>query len=100
MADPTEPMKNMTAETRSPPLRPIAVDNGPATAAPSTQPNKAQDTAQPDRLLAADSDKCCGVMKLKSIELTEPEITAVSYPNKKPPSDATSASPTTRRRLR
>ena len=96
-AEPSEPTKNRTAESSKPPLRPKAVEMGPATAAPITQPSNAQETAQPDRLPRAASDKFCGVMKLASIALTAPEITAVSYPNRNPPSDAMNARPTTRR---
>ena len=61
-----------------PPLRPTALDTQPATMAPMMQPNSALDTVQPDRLLRAVSDRCSGSMKFASIELTAPEMTAVS----------------------
>lgn len=61
-----------------PPLRPIALETHPATMAPMMHPNNALDTVQPDKLLRAVSDKFNGSMKLASIELTAPEITAVS----------------------
>ncbi len=47
-AEPMEPKKNSTAETSSAPLRPNAVDSGPATAAPITQPSSAQEMVQPE----------------------------------------------------
>ena len=56
----------------------MAFDTQPATIAPMMQPNSALDMVHPDRLLRAVSDRCCGSMKFASMELTAPEITAVS----------------------
>src|SRR5215472_2220211 len=92
-AEPSADSTNSTAATISPPLRPTAFASQPATPAPMMQPNKALDMVQPERLPRAVSERCNGSMKLASIELTAPEITAVSYPNRRPPSVATNVKP-------
>src|SRR5215468_5626395 len=94
-AEPTEPSRNMAPATIMPPRRPRRDDTHPATNAPMMQPTSALEIVQPDRLLRAVSDHPRGLMKYASIELTAPEITAVSYPNKSPPRVATNVSPTT-----
>ena len=48
------------------------------TPAPMMQPNRALDIVQPERLPRAVSARCNGSMKLVSIEVTAPEMTAVS----------------------
>src|ERR1700722_2962004 len=77
-AEPAAAIRNRAPATSMPPLRPIAFDTQPATIAPRTQPNRALDTVQPERLLRAVSGRFNGSMKFASIELTAPEITAVS----------------------
>lgn len=60
---------------------PMAFDTQPATMATMAtmmQPNSALDMVQPERLLRAVSARCCGSMKFASMELTAPEMTAVS----------------------
>ena len=64
MADPSEPTRKRTAATINPALRPNRLAIGPPTAAPITQPSKAQDTAQPERLSRAASERLRGLMKL------------------------------------
>src|SRR5258708_21788563 len=88
-AEPIDPSRNIGPATIRPPRRPSAVDIHPATDAPMMQPNMALEMVQPDRLLRAVSDHPSGSMKYASIELTAPEMTAVSYPNSNPPSVAT-----------
>src|SRR5215472_16162162 len=73
----------------------MALETKPATAAPMMHPKSALETVQPDRLLRAVSERCCGSMKLASIEPTAPEMTAVSYPNSRPPKVATNVTPVT-----
>jgi hypothetical protein len=58
--------------TSMPPLRPMAFDTQPATMAPMMQPNSALETVQPDKLLRAVSERCCGSMKFASIDVTAP----------------------------
>src|SRR3569833_372866 len=94
-AEPMEPNSNRTAATMRPPLRPIAAESHPATPAPMMHPRRALEIVHPDRLLRAVSDSPSGSMKYASIELTAPEMTAVSQPNSNPPNVATNVSPTT-----
>src|SRR5512138_991711 len=94
-AEPIEPNRNRIAATMSPPLRPIAVESHPATAAPMMHPTNALEIVHPDRLLRAVSDRWSGSMKYASIQLTAPEMTAVSQPNSNPPNVATNVNPTT-----
>src|SRR5262249_35068746 len=88
-AEPIEPKRNMAPATIMPPRRPRRVETQPATNAPMMQPSSALEMVQPDKLLRAVSDHPSGMMKYASMELTAPEITAVSYPNKRPPRVAT-----------
>src|ERR1700733_13059822 len=76
--EPAAEIRNREPATSMPPLRPIDVDTQPSTIAPRTQPNRALDTVQPERLLRPVSGRFNGSMKFASIELTAPEITAVS----------------------
>src|SRR5215475_10222311 len=92
-AEPTADSRNSSAATIRPPLRPTTFANHPATPAPMMQPNSALEIVQPDRLPRAVSERCNGSMKLASIELTAPEMTAVSYPNRRPPNVATNVRP-------
>src|SRR5271156_979660 len=82
-----------------PPLRPMALDTQPASRAPMMQPNSALETVHPDKLLRAVSDRCCGSMKFASIDVTAPDMTAVSYPNNKPPRVAINVNPVTNEAL-
>ena len=77
-AEPSEPSRNISAATIRPPLRPSALEMGPPTPAPMTQPSSADDTAQPDSESRAASGNPLGTMKLWSMADTAPEITAVS----------------------
>jgi hypothetical protein len=77
-AEPKAETKNKAPATTSPPLRPRTLETQPARKAPMMQPSSALETVQPERLLRAVSVRCCGSMKLASIELTAPEMTAVS----------------------
>jgi hypothetical protein len=77
----------------------MAFDTQPATMAPMMHPNKALETVHPDKLLRAVSDRCCGSMKFASIDVTAPEMTAVSYPNNNPPRVATNVNPVTNEAL-
>ena len=47
----------------------MALEIQPAIKAPMMQPNSALETVQPDKLLRAVSERCCGSMKLASMEL-------------------------------
>ncbi len=77
-AEPAAEMRNRAAATSSPPLRPRAFDAQPARLEPMTHPKSALEMVQPERLPRAVSERCSGSMKFASIELTAPEITAVS----------------------
>src|SRR5258708_1957672 len=94
-AEPIDPSRNISPATNRPPRRPRTVETHPATIAPMMQPRSALEIVQPDRLLRAVSDNPSGSMKYASIEVTAPDITAVSYPNRSPPKVATNVNPIT-----
>src|ERR1700741_5659052 len=75
-AEPRDETKNNRAATNNPPLRPIPVESGPASAAPITQPSSAQPMVKPDSQLRAPSARPRGSMKFTSVPLTAPEVTA------------------------
>ncbi len=77
-AEPIEPSRNSRAEVISPPLRPSDVETHPARNAPMIQPTSALEIVQPERLLRHPSDSPSGLMKYASMELTAPDMTAVS----------------------
>lgn len=80
-AVPTAEARNSTPASTSVFLRPNRSLNTPASRQPTTQPSSAQAAAQP---LSAGLRAKCACKKPMA-----PEITAVSYPNKRPPSAAT-----------
>src|SRR5579859_7368719 len=83
-AAPSEDTRNIAAARIIPPRRPSLLAAQPESSPPSTQPKRALETVQPERLSRAVSVRWRGAMKFASIELTAPEITAVSYPNRNP----------------
>src|SRR5437868_6429505 len=63
--------------------RPFASATRPPTSAPNAQPSKIADTAKPVPTLV--------VLNVRSIPSTAPFTTALSYPNRNPPSAAAPA---------
>src|SRR5690606_23244029 len=86
--DPIEDIRNSTAAISITGMRPSLLASPPANQAPTTQPSSAEETAKPDSPAPSENWSVSAS--------TAPLMTAVSKPNRKPPSAAAMQMPMTR----